>query len=171
MFTETDLVKEMPNLSKFAMRLTRNQADAEDLVQATLLKALEKSDYFEDGTSLFKWTSKIMFNTFASMYRRKTKFETQYDPQASIDKQSIAATQEDHVDLLTAQELIRRLSSEHQEIIYLTCVHDLRYQEAADHLGIPVGTVRSRLGRARSQLQGYINTPSSVPVTSDARAA
>lgn len=159
MFTETDLVAEMASLSKFAMRLTRNAADAEDLVQSTLLKALEKKEYFEEGTSLFKWTSKIMFNTFVSMYRRKTKFETQYDPQTYIDKQAIDAPQESHVELINVSEMMKRLSPEHREILFLTCVQDLHYQEAADELGIPVGTVRSRLGRAREQLQGYANNP------------
>ncbi|HYD18070.1 MAG TPA: sigma factor, partial [Patescibacteria group bacterium] len=66
MFEQKALIGEMENLRRFALRLTRNASDAEDLVQSTLLRALEKQDYFETGTNLFSWTSKIMFNLFAS---------------------------------------------------------------------------------------------------------
>ena len=76
MFTQAELVIEMPKLRKFASKLTRNNSEADDLLQSTLLRALEKVTYFETGTDLFKWSSKIMYNIFVTDYRRKVKFES-----------------------------------------------------------------------------------------------
>lgn len=152
MFNPNALVNEAPKLQKFALRLTRNKADADDLVQATMLRALEKNDMFEDGTDLFKWTARIMFNSFVSQYRRKTKFETQYDPSAYIDSLSVAPAQEEAMDLKIVNAAMQRLSDEHREILLLVCVRGLRYEEAAEKLSLPIGTVRSRLSRARDAL-------------------
>lgn len=157
MFQEQALIKEMGNLRKFALRLTKNAHDAEDLVQSTLLRAMEKEDYFEDGTNLFSWTSKIMFNLFVSSYRQKKKFETQYDPAPYIDQIAIGPSQESSVDLVTVGENMERLSAEHRDILMLICVKGLSYEDASAALDIPVGTVRSRLSRARRQLQDLMS--------------
>ena len=167
MFAQKDLIAETENLRKFALHLTRNKADADDLLQSTFLRALEKSDYFEDGTSLRKWTSKIMFNLFVTDYRRKTKFETQYDPEPYIQAQSMAAPQESETELHAVGDAMKKLSADHREILTLVCIKDMPYQEVADLLNIPVGTVRSRLSRARESLQlamnGNNNNRVSVP--------
>jgi len=156
MFQEHALIKEMGNLRKFALRLTKNAHDAEDLVQSTLLRAMEKKDYFQAGTNLFSWTSKIMFNLFVSSYRQKKKFETQYDPAPYIEQIAIGPSQEASTDLVTVGESISRLSAEHRDILLLVCVRGLSYEDAAVALDIPVGTVRSRLSRARKQLQDML---------------
>lgn len=153
MFSQNELVQTAPNLHKFALRLTRNGADADDLLQSTLLRAIEKQDLFEPGTSLFRWTSKIMFNIFASGYRRKTKFETQYDPERVLDSQSVDATQEMACDLKQVKAAMNRLSNDHRDILVLVCVMGMRYEEVAKALSVPIGTVRSRLSRARENLQ------------------
>lgn len=158
MFAQKELIAEMENLRKFALHLTRNKADADDLLQSTFLRALEKSDYFEDGTSLRKWTSKIMFNLFVTDYRRKTKFETQYDPEPYIQAQSMAAPQESEAELHAVGDAMKKLSADHREILTLVCIKDMPYQEVADQLNIPVGTVRSRLSRARESLQMTLNS-------------
>lgn len=153
MFKQQELVQEMGNLRKFALRLTRNNSDADDLVQATLLRALEKKELFQDNTNLFSWTSKIMFNLFASQYRHKRKFETQYDPEPALMDMSVEPTQEATVDLAIVRESMKQLSAEHREILGMVCIRGLRYEEVSEALQIPVGTVRSRLSRARAQLQ------------------
>ncbi len=152
MFAQKDLIAEAENLRKFALHLTRNKSDADDLVQSTILRALEKSDYFEDGTSLRKWTSKIMFNLFVTDYRRKTRFETQYDPDPYIQSQAVNAPQESEAELHAVGDAMNKLSDDHREILTMVCVKDMPYQEVADALCIPVGTVRSRLSRARESL-------------------
>jgi RNA polymerase sigma-70 factor (ECF subfamily) len=153
MFNSNALVKEMDNLRKFAFRLTGNMTDAEDLLQSTVLRALEKKDYFQEDTNLFKWTSKIMFNLFVSTYRRKKKFETRYDPENYLEKASVDSDQEAKTELRLVRETMKKLSDEHREILVLVCVKGMRYEEVASMLSIPVGTVRSRLSRAREQLQ------------------
>ena len=157
MFAQKDLIAENDNLRKFALHLTRNKSDADDLVQSTFLRALEKSDYFEDGTSLRKWTSKIMFNLFVTSYRRKTKFETQYDPEPYIQARAVDAPQESESTLRAVGDAMEKLSDDHKEILVLVCVKEIPYQDVADMLNIPVGTVRSRLSRARECLQVAMN--------------
>ncbi len=79
MFARSALVAEAGKLRKFALRLAKNRADDDDLFQSTCLRALEKAHRFEDGTNLFGWTSRLMYNIFVSGYKRRTKFESQYD--------------------------------------------------------------------------------------------
>lgn len=159
MFNNYELTNEMPKLEKFALRLTRNQHDADDLVQSTLLRAMEKKHLFQEGTDLFKWTSKMMYNLFVSGYRRKVKFETQYDPENYLEKQSVDASQETQAELTKVNEAMAQLKSEHSEVLIMVCVQGMRYQDVAEKLGVPVGTIRSRLSRAREQLQHVLDNP------------
>lgn len=170
MFEQTAIVNEMDKLRRFALRLTRNASDAEDLLQSTILRALEKAHLFQPGTDLFKWTSKIMFNLFVSDYRRKTKFETQYDPESYLERESVAADQDMRVELLRVREAMALLSDVHREILVLVCIKGLQYQEVAEALQIPVGTVRSRLSRAREQLQALLDSPTALAQFNPPRA-
>lgn len=159
MFNNQQLIQESDKLKKFAMRLTRNDHDADDLLQSTLLRAIEKKHLFQDDTDLFKWTSKMMYNLFVSGYRRKTKFETQYDPDNYLEHQSIDAPQENQIELSKVSAAMAMLSEEHREVLVLVCVQGMRYQDVAVSLDVPVGTVRSRLSRAREQLQALLDAP------------
>lgn len=161
MFNNVELTKEMPKLRKFAGKLTRNAAEADDLLQATLLRALEKNSYFETGTDLFKWSSKIMYNIFVTDYRRKTKFESQYDPEFHIESRSVEPDQHSKMEVKALAAAMEKMSAEHKEILVLVCVKGMQYQEVAEMLSIPVGTVRSRLSRARSQLMALMEGPAS----------
>lgn len=161
MFTQKELVVEMPKLRKFASKLTRNNSEADDLLQSTLLRALEKADYFETGTDLFKWSSKIMYNIFVTDYRRKVKFETQYDPESHIENRSVEPDQQVKLEVKVLAKAMEHMSPEHREILVLVCVKGMQYQEVADMLAIPVGTVRSRLSRARNQLIAMMEGPAS----------
>lgn len=152
MFRNDELVTIMPKLQKFAYKLCRSQEDAEDLVQASVLKAIEKKDMFTEGTSLFSWTSKIMYNLFVSNYRRRVKFESQFDPEDFISRQQTPPQQEQNLELHNVNEAMKELSDEHRNILVMVCVKGLQYKQVAQMLGVPVGTVRSRLSRAREQL-------------------
>lgn len=168
MFNQEALVGEMDHLRRFALRLTGNKSDADDLLQSTVLRALENQDRFETGTNLFRWSSKIMFNLFVSGYRRRTKFETQFDPETYLDKQSVAPQQETLADLGTVRRAMNQLSPDHRQMLMLVCVNGMRYEEVSELLSIPVGTVRSRLSRAREQLQQLMDTPhatADIPAT------
>jgi RNA polymerase sigma-70 factor (ECF subfamily) len=156
MFKQEEIISEIPSLRKFALRLTKNASDADDLTQSTVVRALEKSDYFQDGTNLFSWSSKIMFNIFVSQYRHKKKFETQYDSTPYLEQMVAGPSQEASTDLSIVRESMARLSKEHREILLLVCVQGMSYEEVAKSLEVPVGTVRSRLSRARQQLQNML---------------
>ena len=158
MFKQEALVNEMDGLRGFAWRLTRNKADAEDLVQATMLRALEKKHLFRKDSNLFSWTSKIMYNLFVTAYRRKTKFETQYDPESYIEKESVDASQEEKMEFQEVGNAMQKLSFNHREILILVCVKGMRYAEVSEKLDVPVGTVRSRLSRAREALEHKLDS-------------
>ncbi len=159
MLNQAALVQEMSHLRKFALRLCNSQAEAEDLLQSTLLRAIEKKHLFENGTDVFKWSSKIMFNLFVSDYRRRTKFETRYDPETFIERESVEASNETKVELAEVQEAMDRLSEDHRDVLIMVCIKGMQYQEVGEALNIPLGTVRSRLSRAREQLQALLETP------------
>lgn len=152
MLQQKELVNNISKLKPYAVHLTGNQVDAEDLVQATTLRALEKSHLFQEGTNLLSWESKIMFNLFVTQYRRKAKFESKCDPENLIEGQSIKATQEDNYELSCIKEAVKYLSPDHRKIFIMVCVYGIKYEEVARRLSIPLGTVRSRVTRARQNL-------------------
>lgn len=156
MFASNDLINETDKLEKFALKLTKNNAEAEDLLHNTIVRALEKKHLFEKGSNLFSWTSKIMYNLFVSAYRRKSKFESQYDPEPYINKQSVDASQDIKMEVKDVSRAMEELSDEHQEILKMVCVKNMQYAEVSEALQIPVGTVRSRLSRAREALQSEL---------------
>lgn len=170
MLEQNQLIDEMPHLRRFAMRLCKAPAQADDLLQSTLLRAIEKRELFQTGTDVFKWTSKIMFNLFVSEYRRRTKFETRYDPETFMNQESIEANQDIIVELSEVQTAMKRLSDDHRDVLIMVCIQGMQYQEVANIMDIPLGTVRSRLSRAREQLGQMLENPILPPIPLHARA-
>lgn len=158
MFNNDVLIQESDRLRKFAYRLTQNMSDAEDLLQSTLLRAIEKKHLFQKDTNLFSWTSKIMYNLFVTAYRRKVKFESQYDPESYIENESVEASQDIKMELKDVNKAMRNISDEHREILIMVCAKGMQYAEVSEALQIPVGTVRSRLSRARESLQNALDS-------------
>lgn len=157
MFCNNELIEHIDSLRKFAQRLTGNIPDAEDLVQATVLRALEKKYMFRDDSNLLAWMFKIMFNLFVSQYRRKIKFETKYDPEYFIQRQSVDSIQDTAMEAAQVSEAMQLLPKDQKEIIFLICAQKFKYQDAANFLSIPIGTVRSRLARARKNIKNFMN--------------
>ncbi len=156
MLTETDMLKEVDGLKKFAVKLCGNTADADDLLQTTLLKALDNRDKYVNDGRAFSWLSRIMFNSYVTAYRRKTRFETQYDPEPVLLAAPINPDQEDKMMISEIQDAMQTLRPEYRQILMMVCAYGLSYDEVAKHLEIPVGTVRSRLSRARDMLQSRL---------------
>lgn len=152
MFAQEELIPQLEGLRRFSMKLTSNGPDSDDLLQSTVLRAFEKQHLFEDGTNLLHWTSKIMFNIFVSNYKRRVKREYQFDPELLLNSISIEPDQEDHLYFKAVCEAVDNLSPQHKEIIKTICYEGLSYEDAAEKLDIAIGTVRSRLARAREKL-------------------
>ncbi|MDB5490682.1 MAG: subfamily polymerase sigma-24 factor [Micavibrio sp.] len=150
---QEEILENRTALKLFALKLTGgNHAEADDLLQETVLRALEKEHLFEPGTSFFKWGCKIMFNLFATEYRRKVRFDTKYDPDVYISQRSVEPGQESAADWNNVQKKLAQLPKHHRDIITTICIHGSSYEEAAEKLKIELGTVRSRLSRARDNL-------------------
>jgi len=156
----------MELLYSSALRLTKNAAEAEDLVQDTYLRAYRFFEKFQEGTNFKAWIFRIMTNTFINKYRKKARSPQQVE----LDKVSFFIEDEQlGQDLKTAnvyeqniyQDLfddeingaLNRLSENFREIIVLADVEGLTYKEIAQKADIPLGTVMSRLFRARRMLQ------------------
>jgi RNA polymerase sigma-70 factor (ECF subfamily) len=151
-----------------AMRMTRNRADAEDLVQDTYLKAWRAYDSYEEGTNLRAWLFRIMTNTFINKYnaaqRRPTETELDdveelflYRRLGSFDQSKMSASAEDQMMELFTDDEVRNAIEELPETfrlpLILADVDGFAYKEIADMLGVPIGTVMSRLHRGRKQMQ------------------
>ena len=157
MLSDTMLMNEMDGLRKFAFKLCKSQSDADDLVQSTILRALQNRDKFDDEGRAFGWLSKIMFNLFVTGYKRKTRFESQYDPEPVLMSMAVSSAQEDHVMVQEVKAALTKMNPQHKEILMLACVYEMTYDEISMALKIPLGTVRSRLSRAREALLGIID--------------
>lgn len=166
---EIDALAELPALLGVATRLTKNPADAQDLVQDTLLKAMRAREQFEAGTNLRAWLIRILMNTFINRYRRggleRSVLEgPDADPLADgwISVSTMEAMRDPEAQALRpmlAAEIGRALDElpeDYRLAVVLSDVEDLSYKEIADIMGCPIGTVMSRLHRGRRLLKGRL---------------
>jgi RNA polymerase sigma-70 factor, ECF subfamily len=163
---ETEARPHLDGLYSMALRLTRSPVDAEDLVQDTLVRAYRFFDSFEAGTNFKAWLLRIQMNTFVNRYRRASRERQVFDgPMATpvgegvMSRASMRGLTDPVGDAqrnLIALEIKRafeELSEEARAMVLLADVEELSYKEIADIVGCPIGTVMSRLHRARKQLQ------------------
>jgi RNA polymerase sigma-70 factor (ECF subfamily) len=158
----------MDSLYAAAMRMTRNPADAEDLVQETYLKAYRGFGGYEDGTNLKAWLYRILTNTFINSYRSKKRRPTESDIEDVEDLylyrrlgglEAAAAgrsAEEELLEIYTDDEVKRALEELPEQFrmaVLLADVEGFSYKEIADIMDIPIGTVMSRLHRGRKGLQ------------------
>lgn len=153
-FTTAELNEVLPSLRRFALMLTRSEDRANDLVQDSVERALLKSHYFEPGTNLRSWMFTLCRRLFLNNIRKnKTRgVSVEFDdaPQATL---SVAPNQEARVEYAQMQECFDRLPRRDREILSMVAIEGWKYDEAASALGVPIGTVRSRLSRARARLR------------------
>jgi RNA polymerase sigma-70 factor (ECF subfamily) len=165
-----DLVAALPRLRRYARVLTGDAHRADDLVQDTLARAWEKRRLWQAGSDLRAWLFTIMHNVHANQY---TLRQREY-AMASLDADEgpaagweipVRATQADRVELTEVFVQIGRLPVEQREVLILAAIEELRYEEIGEVLGIPIGTVMSRLSRARDKLRRMnAETPSPLKV-------
>jgi RNA polymerase sigma-70 factor, ECF subfamily len=151
---KTELVSLLPRLRRFAIGLTGNVDQADELVQAGCLKALERSAQWQPGTSLASWMFRILQTTWIderrTLERRNTVADTDaIERHAGDDGASRHAARD---TLRDVEREIAALPEDQRAVLLLVCVEGLAYKEAAEVLDLPIGTVMSRLARARGRL-------------------
>ncbi|MHC2104313.1 sigma-70 family RNA polymerase sigma factor [Methylobacterium sp. CM6246] len=146
-----ELIALVPRLRRFALVRTAAAAQADDLVQATLLKAWEHRFRFEDGTNLIAWLFTILRNTHLNQSQRMRREIEDVDG-AIAGTLSSAPDQEHRIALSELQGALETLPEDQRETLLLVTVDGLRHEEAAAILGCQVGTVKSRVSRARERL-------------------
>jgi RNA polymerase sigma-70 factor (ECF subfamily) len=147
----TVLLRTIPHLRAFAISLCGNVDQADDLVQEAVLRALTHIDGFTPGTSMQAWLFTILRNLFHTSFRkRKREIE---DPEGIMASNlSTLPEQHGHLDLNDLQTALAKLSVEHREVLLLIGAEGLSYEETAQIVGTNVGTVKSRMNRARARL-------------------
>lgn len=161
---EAEFMPQIDALYTFAFHLTLNEEDANDLVQETYLKAFRFIDKYHEGTNAKAWLFKILKNAFINQYRRKTKQPTRVDYEEIVnyhdeeDSQysSYMDLREDMFQHMMGDEVTEAINSlpvDFRVVILLCDIEGFTYEEIAKIIDIPIGTVRSRLHRARNMLK------------------
>jgi RNA polymerase sigma-70 factor, ECF subfamily len=145
------LVKEIPNLRAFAASLSGSLQNADDLVQDTLLKAWANAASFQHGTNLRAWLFTILRNTYYSIYRKRGR-EVEDKDGAYSERLATPASQDGVVDLADFRLALARLPEEQREALIMIGATGLSYEEAAAIAEVAVGTIKSRVNRARARL-------------------
>jgi RNA polymerase sigma-70 factor (ECF subfamily) len=144
------LLVALPSLRQQAMALTRHHADAEDLVQASVTSALAAHTSFEIGTNFRAWMSRILRNRFFSNIRgRRETVDIDDAPASQLGR---SGGQEENIAVQELGRHLQRLPASQREVLMMVSFQGLSYDEASDQLGVAVGTLKSRVFRARAQI-------------------
>lgn len=152
--TRQALIALIPRLRRFARVLTGNLADADDVVQASLEKAMLNLDQWQPGTRLDAWVFRIARNTWVDDRRRAHNRKAHDDIGELIDLagEDGVAVAEASAEARMVRAAVDRLPSEQRDVVALVMLEEFSYRDAADALGLPIGTVMSRLSRAKAAL-------------------
>jgi RNA polymerase sigma-70 factor, ECF subfamily len=145
--------RQIPKLRRYARALTHSTDRADDLVQDTLIRALAKAHLWQAGTDLRAWLFAVMHNQHVNTVRRASRQESMIDIEEMSSSLTASSDPTASRQLHELERAIACLPGEQREVILLVGLEEMSYQEAAQVLGVPVGTVRSRLSRGRDALR------------------
>jgi len=162
--------QEIPRLRRYARALTRAADRADDLVQDTLVRALTKGHLWQPGTDIRAWLFTMMHNQYVNMVRREIR------DSATVDIEQMSSTLAATTDPTVGRQLVEldralaRLPDEQREVILLVGLEGMAYENVAQILGVPIGTVRSRLSRGRDSLRELMGRKEEAnPATEEAK--
>ena len=151
----TALIALLPRLRRYALSLCRRDDLADDLVQTAAERAFAARERFDPATRLDAWMFRILHNAWLDTLRRQRTRGSESDVDEALDLAAPGqgpAAVEAALTLAAVQRAMERLHPDHRAVLVLVCVEEMSYREAAEVLGVPVGTVMSRLARARIAL-------------------
>jgi RNA polymerase sigma-70 factor, ECF subfamily len=150
------MLKATPNLRAFAISLTNNVDRADDLVQETLMRAISNIHRFQPGTNMQAWLFTILRNLFHSEYRKRRREVEDADGKYAATL-SVQPDQIPHLDFEDLQKALSRLPHDQREALLLVGASGFSYEQAAEICGCAVGTIKSRVNRARFRLASLLN--------------
>lgn len=157
-----DVIGLLRPLRRYAMVLTRDETEAEDLVHDALVRAYERHHTFRSSGSLRTWLFSVLHNRFVDAQRRKTAEAARVRHMAATIETVAPADQESSVRLQQVRQAFLNLPQKQRAALHLVAVEGLSYQDAAGALGIPLGTLMSRIGRARALLRSLEDGTSTI---------
>ncbi len=150
-----EVVALLPRLRRFARAITRHREDADDLVQLAVERALLRLDQWQPGTRLDSWMFMIMKNAWIDEVRVRVRRDAIFLPEEAGEHVGESPTERQH-ERLDVHKAMRQLNEDQRLAVGLVLIEGLPYKEAAEVLGIPIGTLTSRLARARETLQAVL---------------
>ena len=156
---DRELVAVLPRLRRFAFGLAGSLDEADDLVQAACERALARRDQYEPGTRLVSWMYRIVQTTWIDQVRRQRTVSVDPALLAEYPGGDAVGEAESRLALAEVRQAIAVLSPEHRTVLLLVSVEGLAYREAAEILGLPIGTIMSRLARGRLALGRALEQP------------
>jgi RNA polymerase sigma-70 factor, ECF subfamily len=162
---------EIPRLRRYARALTRDASRADDLVQSCLVRAIAKQHLWQPDTDLRAWLFTILHNQHVNDVRRGVREGAAIPVEEVASALTVEANAGACLQLRDLERALTRLTHEQRQVILLVGLEGMRYEEVATILGIPIGTVRSRLSRGRETLRVLMEIGEDAPRRSAARAA
>lgn len=148
-----DVIGQLGSLRRYARSLTRNPADAEDLVHDALVKAYERRSTFRTGGNLRAWLLSILHNAFIDRARSRRSEAARIEATEHLALTHVDPPQDHAVRLAQVTQAFFDLPEDQRSALHLVAIEGLSYREAADALSVPLGTLMSRVGRARASLR------------------
>jgi RNA polymerase sigma-70 factor (ECF subfamily) len=167
---KSELIEAIPNLRAFAVSLSGNVDRADDLVQETLMKAWNKLGTFEEGTNLKAWLFTILRNTYFSDFRKVKREVADTDGEIAA-RVAVLPRQQAHMDVQDLISALEKLPDDQREALILIGAEGFSYEQAATISACAVGTIKSRVNRARKRLAELIGLDAETDLSPDRLAA